>query len=86
MSGIEFEENNYQYSPGSYTNSSQNKMAEWMIDKGLAKDQKSAEVIMIVATVIFFGAAIWVFANTFSTPNPGPNDGVDELLLPQEQI
>lgn len=54
--GVEFEENNFAQRNFS---APPPKLAAWIIKKGLAKDVAGANMIQILAAVIFFGLAVY---------------------------
>jgi hypothetical protein len=36
------------------------KLARWVISMGVAKDERSANIVLFILSVIIFGIAIWV--------------------------
>ncbi|HEY9480644.1 MAG TPA: hypothetical protein VIR98_00210 [Candidatus Paceibacterota bacterium] len=56
---VQFEENNF--TPRNYGVNTTPKFAAWLISKGLAKDEKGANVIQIICSLVFFGLAIFFF-------------------------
>lgn len=60
-----------------YTPNSQKGMVGWLMKKGIAKTQKSAEIILIIATIIIFALSIMVFARRSPAGNTFNDDFQD---------
>ena len=43
-------------------------MVKWVIKIGIVKDEKQANIVLIILAVIFLGLAVYIFANTGSKP------------------
>ncbi|NCN08191.1 hypothetical protein GW944_01290 [Candidatus Parcubacteria bacterium] len=54
--GVEFEENNF--ARGNFAEQTP-KLASWLIKKGLAKDVAGANMVQVIAAIIFFALAIF---------------------------
>lgn len=83
MSNLQFDDKdeglNYKYTPNT-----QKGMVGWLIKKGIAPNQKVAEIILIVAAVIIFGASLVIFNRRNSTPTQSPNDLQDEEIYNED--
>lgn len=74
MSNLQFDED-YQ---GGYNYSSPSKgMAGWLVDKGLVKDKKSAEMIMVVFAVAGIIFSIYMLRRTYGSPTTQFDGGLD---------
>lgn len=70
--GVQFNEQQISTTP-SYYSSEPKGMAGWLVKKGFAKDQKGANVIMLILTALFFGTTLFlIFSGGSSTPPPLP--------------
>jgi hypothetical protein len=79
MSNIEFyEDNSYKYKN---TGDNSSKMAKWLIEKGIAKDNKSAQTVLLVTAIIAALLAIFIFAWSNRTPSVIEITPEDEALL-----
>ena len=45
------------------------KMGDWLVLSGIAKDAKTANIILICCTVFIFGASIYFFVYGFNLPH-----------------
>ncbi|MDA1334386.1 MAG: hypothetical protein O2794_00010 [bacterium] len=55
--GVKFDE----WKPRQEPQDSGSKMAQWLLKKGMAKNQSQANIILIVAAVLFFALSIYFF-------------------------
>ena len=58
---IDFGENNDEFSNLSNRSSSGSKMTEWLVDKGIAKDEKTASVILVSFIIIIIVVSLFIF-------------------------
>jgi hypothetical protein len=75
MSGVQF--NDEDFSAGNFpyqNNSQQSGIVGWLVQKGLAKDQKAAEIILIIVTLVCFGIAIYLTIDRNRVPQANPSD------------
>ena len=69
MNNIQFEEENFKsHRTDQDKIKTGSKISDWIIKMELAKDANSANLIMIIATILFFGASIYVFVYGFNLP------------------
>ena len=61
MSGIEFEDSQTQVNQTSYQTQSNKGLTKWLIDKKIAKDEKTANIILFSTAIIFFATSIILF-------------------------
>lgn len=75
MPDIKFEDD-YQRSTASY-GLPQKGMAGWMVDKGIVPNKKSAEVILLIITVLCFALTFYVIKSNFIRPTFKASNTVD---------
>ncbi len=66
MSNIQFEDSNYR--APNYSSSSGRGMANWLIQKGLVKNEAAAEIFLLVVALIFLGISIFLYTSSNNTP------------------
>ncbi len=75
MSNIQFDEGQFR-SNQSYQSPDEKGMVGWLIKKGVAKDAKTANIILVVFAIICFVVTFWTF--------PKENTGaVTEQVAPE---
>jgi hypothetical protein len=81
MNNIQFEEGYNQVNNQYYrANSNERGMAAWLIKKGLVKDTKAAQVILLVAAILCFGLAFYLInRNNQTTPPKTDNTSMSSL-------
>jgi hypothetical protein len=73
MSNIQFEEGYNQVNAKYYNNASGDRgMVAWLIKKGIVKDEKTAQIVLLVVAVICFGLAFYLMTKN-SGPASNPN-------------
>jgi hypothetical protein len=84
MNDIEFHEE--KFSPSAQFEVKNPTSVQMLIDWGLAKDAKSANIVLISFAILFFVTSIFFFSKFFNSPNQNNSDSndpfADELLLP----
>ncbi len=83
MENVQFEENKYQAQAYQNVSGGTSKMADFLVNKGIAKSPEAAEKILIVATIIIFALAIFI---AFRTLQGSPTAGTGELLPAEEMM
>jgi hypothetical protein len=84
---LEFDEEQQSYSSGNYESDQKNPvLVQFVINLGLAKDVKSANILLLVIGVIFLLISFYLFSRTFSSPaNEVPEDLDGFPPFPSEQ-
>ncbi len=74
MSNIQFEEGynqvNSQYYQGSQSGRG---LTAWLVNKGIVKDAKSAQVVLLVVAIVCFGLAFYLIKGDSPTRTPASN-------------
>lgn len=79
MSNLQFEDD---YQGGGYNYQAPSKgIAGFLVDKGIAKDKKTAEIIMLVFAVIGIGLSFIFLRNIYGTPTVNQADIERELEM-----
>lgn len=77
MSNIKFEDD-FQRSTASYGLPPKG-MAGWLVDKGVVPNKKTAEIVLLIVTVLCFALTFYVIRSNFITPSSsGRNINYDD--------
>ena len=67
MSNVEFP--GEQYNKGvEFDTPKESPMVKWVMKTGLVRDEKQANIVLLVVAVVFFGITWWLIAGGNSTP------------------
>jgi len=82
MSGVQFEEDYNRPNFGNQ-NSSEKGLTGWLIKKGIVKDEKSAQMVLISVMIICFGITGFLIFGDGSNANTN-NVNIEESSFPGE--
>lgn len=81
MDNLNFGSNNYTSTPSSYSSEEKSFMVEFLIKKGIVKDQKTGNNVLLVFAIVLLGISGYMVKNTLfpsSTPTVEQTETVSE--------